>query len=36
VRDALGIDTVIVGGGVAFADGAYTDAANGVIIPNAV
>jgi len=36
VRDALGIDAVIVGGGVAFADGAYTDAANGVIIPNPV
>ncbi len=36
VRDALGIDTVIVGGSVAFTGGGYTDAANGEIIPGAV
>ena len=33
VRDALGIDTVIVGGSVAYTNGGYTDAANGEIIP---
>ncbi len=36
VRDALGIDTVIVGGSVAYTGGGYTDAANGEIIPGAV
>lgn len=36
VRDAKGIDTVIVGGSVAYSGGAYTDAANGEIIPGAV
>ncbi len=36
VRDALGIDTVIVGGNVAYTEGGYTDAANGEIIPGSV
>ena len=30
-RDATGVDTVLVNGQVAYADGAYTDAHSGVI-----
>lgn len=35
VRDAVGVDTVIIGGTVAYQDGEYTDSANGTIIPGA-
>ena len=35
VRDAEGIDTVIVGGSVAYTNGEYTDVARGEIIPGA-
>lgn len=35
VRDATGIDTVIVNGEVAYSDGAYTEARSGHIIPGA-
>ena len=33
VRDAIGVDTVVVNGQVAYASGAYTDSASGVICP---
>ena len=37
VRDALGIDTVIVGGAVAWsARNGYSDAARGAILPGAI
>jgi len=33
VRDAVGVDTVIINGEIAYRDGAYTDATTGEIIP---
>jgi N-acyl-D-aspartate/D-glutamate deacylase len=33
VRDAIGVDTVVVNGEIAWADGAYTDANSGAICP---
>jgi hypothetical protein len=33
VRDATGVDTVIVNGQIAWRQGAYTDAAAGVVCP---
>jgi hypothetical protein len=34
VRDAIGVDTVVVGGEVAWSvDGGYTDACRGAILP---
>ncbi len=36
IRDAVGVDTVIIGGSVAYQDGSYTDAAVGAIIPGAL
>jgi N-acyl-D-aspartate/D-glutamate deacylase len=35
VRDAVGVDTVIINGEIAYREGAYTDAATGEIIPGA-
>ena len=32
VRDAVGINTVIIGGEVAYAEGEYTDAVSGAIV----
>jgi N-acyl-D-amino-acid deacylase len=35
VRDAIGIDTVIIGGDIAYRDGQYSNARSGTIIPGA-
>jgi N-acyl-D-aspartate/D-glutamate deacylase len=33
IRDAIGVDTVVIGGEVAYSDGSYTDAHPGSILP---